>query len=635
MLLVPTTLFALSLDAQNKLYQDAFSALRSGKIAKFEALKGKLEPTGYPLYDYLEFEYLKFAITQKTVNQSEIDTFLAEQRGTLLEKRLREFWLSKLAKDPSAANDALFMKEYRDLGNLSTTCTALTVRMRMKDKTALDDISTIWLSGKSLPDECNAPIATWIKAGRLTKALAWERIELAISAREYGLASHLKNYLPRSEQAYVNTWINVARDPQLVTSTRLFSEQHSALNNIQIYGLAKLTRRDVAVGQKAFNKINKPGHFTDAEKQEIYGAFALELATEHNPEAASWYAKVKPEFYTPAMHEWRVRHALWQGDWPAVIAAVEAMPKNLREDSAWQYWYARGLLKTGKTDAAKPILAKVSQERLFQGFFASDLQKSAYPLKLPTPQVTDAHIQKLKTENRGIVRALEFYRLKQLDAARIEWDYATKHMKEWALQTAATIAYNMAWYDRAIFTLSRAENRNNTTIRFPLVYQNIVIPEAKKQGLSPAWVFAIARRESAFVYDAQSPVGALGLMQLMPLTAKQVARKLREPYISPKQLLDIRKNVRLGTAYMNELYESLDDNIVLATAAYNAGPHRVYQWLPPENTSMDTDIWIENIPFYETREYVKNVLVYRMIYENKLNQSSQRLNTLVKPIQAW
>lgn len=625
----------MSIDAQNKLYKEAFSALRSGKISTFETLKTKLEPTGYPLYDYLEFEHLKMAINQKTVKQAEIDAFLLKQRDTLLEKRLREFWLSKLAKESSPENDALFLKEFRDLGNLGTTCTSLSVRMRMKDKTAMDEMKPIWLSGKSLPDECNAPIAAWIKSGHLTKALTWERIELAIQAKEYGLATHLKKYLPKAEQAYVSTWINVARDPQLVTSTRLFSEKNSALNNIQVYGLAKLTRKDVGLGQKAFNKINKPGHFTDAEKQRIYGAFALELANEHEPEASIWYAKIKPEFYTTAMHEWHVRHALWQGDWKTVIAAYEMMPQAMKDDSAWQYWYARALLKTGKIDAAKPVLEKVSKERLFQGFFASDLAQTAYPLKLPTPQVTPAHIQKLKAENRGILRALEFYRLKQVDASRIEWDYATRHMKEWALQTAATIAYNMGWYDRAIFTLSRAENRNNTTIRFPMVYKDVVIPESKKQGLSPAWVFAIARRESAFVYDAQSPVGALGLMQLMPLTAKQVARKLREPYISPKQLLDIRKNVRLGTAYLNELYDSLDENIVLATAAYNAGPHRVYQWLPPENVSMDPDIWIENIPFYETREYVKNVLVYRMIYESKLSPVEPRLKTLLKQIQAW
>ncbi|MFI4956855.1 MAG: transglycosylase SLT domain-containing protein [Gammaproteobacteria bacterium] len=633
-LFLPTSLFAMSVDAQHALYKDAYSALRSGKMSAFESLKNKLEPTGYPLYAYLEFESLKHEITQKTVDQKEINAFLASQQGTILEKRLREFWLSKLAKEQSPANDALFLTEYRDLGDVGLKCTALSVRLRNLDKKALDEIQPIWLTGASLPDECNNTIASWIKAGRLTKALAWSRITLAIEEKEYGLAMHLKKYLPYAEQGYVNTWIMVARDPQLVTSTRLFGEKHSALNNIQVYGISKLARRDVEVGQKAFDKINKPGHFTEAEKQRIYGAIALELATEHSPESAQWYAKLKPEFYTPAMHEWHVRQAIWQGDWKTAAAAVEQMPKELREDSAWQYWYGRALLKLGKTQEATPILAKVSKERLFQGFFASDLIQTPYPLNLPTPQVTEQHIQLLK-KNPGIARALEFYRLKQEDASRIEWDYVTKRIPEWGKQTAATIAYNMGWYDRAIFTLSRADNRNNTTIRFPIVYKDVVLNESKRQGLSPAWVFAIARRESAFVTDARSPVGALGLMQLMPLTAKQLSRKLREPFISPSQLLDIRKNVHLGTVYLNQLYGDLNDNLVLATAAYNAGPHRVYQWLPPQNTSIDPDIWIENIPFYETREYVKNVLIYRMIYENRLSPPPARLKTLLKPIQAW
>lgn len=623
----------MTIDAQHALYKEAYAALRSGKMSTFEALKAKLKPTGYPLYDYLEFESLKHAITQKTVVQSDIDAFLTQQRGTLLEKRLREFWLDKLNKTPSPINDALFMKEYRDLGSLSTKCTSFSVRLRLKDKTVLDDITPVWLSGQSLPDSCTAPMEAWIKAGRLTNALTWQRIELAITAREYGLATHLRKYLPASEQAYVNTWINVARDPQLVTSTRLFSDRHTALNAIQVYGLARLTRKDVALGQKAFNKINKPGHFTDIEKQRIYGFFALELATEHQDEASAWFAKVKPMYYTDAMHEWRIRHALWHKDWATVVTAYPLMPKALQENSNWQYWYARALVQQGKTAEADPLLQRVSKERLFEGFFASELRGSPYPYTLPTPQVTDAHINKLQTENRAIRRALEFYRLKQFDAARIEWDYATRHMAEWALQTAATIAYRAAWYDRAIFTLSRASNRNNTTIRFPIVYKDIVLPESKRQNLSPAWVFAIARRESAFVTDAESPVGALGLMQLMPLTAKQVARKLHEPLFSTKQLLDVRKNVRLGTAYMNELFDTLDENFILATAAYNAGPHRVYQWLPPEHTTMDVDIWIENIPFYETREYVKNVLIYRMIYENRLSEHGPRLKNILKPIE--
>ena len=624
----------MSIDAQNALYKEAYQALRSGKISTFEALKDKLEPTGYPLYDYLEFEQLKHEISQKTVDQKEINAFLTAQRDTILEKRLREFWLSKLAKEPGAANDVLFLAEYRDLGDKALACTELSIRLRNQDKKALDEIQPIWLTGDSLPDECNATIASWIKAGRLTKALAWSRITLAIQEKEYGLAMHLKKYLPSSEQDFVNTWVMVARDPQLVTSSRLFDEKHPALNNIQVYGISRLARRDAELGQKTFEKINKPGHFSEAEKQRIYGALALELATEHNADSALWYAKLKPEYYTPAMHEWHVRQAIWNGDWKAAAAAVELMPKEQREDSAWQYWYGRALIKLGRTQEANLVLTKVSKERLFQGFFASDLIQTAYPLNLPTPQVTEQHIQLLK-KNPAIARALEFYRLKQEDASRIEWDYVTKRMPEWGKQTAATIAYNMGWYDRAIFTLSRAENRNNTTIRFPIVYKDVILTEAKRQQLSPSWVFAIARRESAFVPDARSPVGALGLMQLMPLTAKQLSRKLREPYLSPNQLLDVRRNVHLGTAYLNQLFEDLGDNFVLATAAYNAGPHRVYQWLPPERVAMDADIWIENIPFYETREYVKNVLIYRMIYENRISPPPARLNTLLKPIETW
>ena len=607
--------------------------MRSGRISTFYTLKDRLEKTGYPLYDYLEFEKLKLDITQKKVNQTEIDTFLAEQKGTLLEKRLREFWLTKLEKENKPANDKLFLAEYRDMDNVELQCTALAVRLRNKDMTALNDVKDIWLYGQSRPDTCNAPMATWIKAGRLTQPLVWQRIQLAIDAKQYGLASHLRKYLPTNEQPYVNTWLSVARDPQLVTSTRLFNQGQASLRNIQVYGLARLARRDLDVAVKAFNKINQPGYFTETEKQRIYGAFALEAATEHDPDAATWYAKLKPESFTTDLHEWRVRHALWDGNWKNVVTYIQNMPLAMRKDSAWQYWYARGLIKLGNPAAAKPYLEAVSKERLFQGFFASDLYNAPYPLNLPAPKITDVDINKVK-QNPGIARALEFYRLKQIDAARIEWDYVTTRMNEAGMQTAAQIAYNQGWFDRAIFTLSRAENRNNTKVRFPVVYKDIVLNEAKRQGLSPAWVFAITRRESAFMPDARSPVGAMGLMQLMPMTAKQTSRKLREAAVSPTQLLSPTKNIHLGAAYLNELYQLLDQNMILATAAYNAGPHRVYQWLPPKNVTMDPDIWIENIPYYETREYVKSVLIYRMIYEDRLSQKTARLKNLLKPIQA-
>jgi soluble lytic murein transglycosylase len=217
-------------------------------------------------------------------------------------------------------------------------------------------------------------------------------------------------------------------------------------------------------------------------------------------------------------------------------------------------------------------------------------------------------------------RAYELLFLDQINDARKEWLLATAHMDTRQLQLSAVLAHHWGWHDRAIFTTARSGEFDDMDLRFPMVYQDQVDVVARRHKLEAAWVYGIMRQESAFMFDARSPAGALGLMQLMPSTASMTAKLLKSPMKNTLELLDVDRNLDLGSAYLRQLADQFNGNQVLATAAYNAGPSRAKGWLA--RGEYPADVWIEIIPFRETREYVKRVLAYTTIFEQRLTDQS-------------
>ncbi|MDH5738486.1 MAG: transglycosylase SLT domain-containing protein, partial [Gammaproteobacteria bacterium] len=269
-------------------------------------------------------------------------------------------------------------------------------------------------------------------------------------------------------------------------------------------------------------------------------------------------------------------------------------------------------------------------DRSYYSFLASDRSGLAYQFEDKPVQYSDEELGSLR-KFPALIRAGELFFLKRVVEARREWNVAIRQMNREQLLKASKLAHQFGWYDRAIVTMAQAGYWDDLELRFPLGHQKLVLKHATLQKINPAWAFAIIRQESAFTADARSHAGAMGLMQLMPRTARQVARSMRIRRPRQHDLINVKTNVRLGVRYLKKVYDKFKGNSVLATAAYNAGGFRVKQWLP-DTGSVPADVWIEQVPFSETQDYLKRVLVYTIIYEKRLGLESEPLLKRMLPI---
>jgi soluble lytic murein transglycosylase len=328
----------------------------------------------------------------------------------------------------------------------------------------------------------------------------------------------------------------------------------------------------------------------------------------------------------------RIIVALTRGHWSQVKSRIDVLPLQEREQPQWQYWKGRALQQLRQNNQAKTILAQVSQDRTYYAFLAANHGGYAYYLVNRPLQIEPALLQEI-AQRQATRRAQELRNIGRIVDARLEWRWLTKNLDVSGLQAAANLANNWRWHDQAIFTLARSNFWDDLDLRFPLEHLNLVEQFAKNNQLPTAWVLAIIRQESAFAADAASPVGALGLMQLMPATAHQVAQKLGKP--PPKNAMALSlptTNIELGSSYLREMLQRFDNNIILATAAYNAGPTRVNRWLPKK--TMNAEIWVEKIPFRETRIYVQRVMTYMIIYEQRLGLKPGAIVQHMRPIRS-
>ena len=295
---------------------------------------------------------------------------------------------------------------------------------------------------------------------------------------------------------------------------------------------------------------------------------------------------------------------------------IDALPLEEKLEGRWQYWRARALLKLGRAPEANTLLSQLAATRSYFGFLAADRLGLGYNLTQERLVIAPEEIQRLQAIP-SLARARELLRLKRRHGARLEWAHGLRAMNDEEVAQAARLAEHWGWPGRAILTLGRTPYRSDLILRFPLAYRELITHQARHQRLDLPWVYAIVRQESAFQPDARSKSGALGLMQIMPRTGREIAGKLNKKLRNKHQLLDTDLNVRFGSSYLRTLLDTLGNHPILATAAYNAGPNAVKKWLPKDK-EMPADRWIESVPYTQTREYLRRVFAYTAIYENRL-----------------
>lgn len=602
---------------KQSLFIKAEKLLNKGDNLTYKDIYKKLDD--YPLQPYLKMrELIKFINLN---SRNDIVSFLTKHKNSPLDWPLRKAWLQYLVKEQQGV---LFLEAYNQTWNTELHCENLKFLLATKEnqRKVLVQVEKIWLVGKSLPKACDPLLRAWQEAGYRTPELVWQRLALAADGGQHTLIPYLTGLLPKEQQYLGKLWHKVRRNPAVVLSSKNFKNKSKKEQQIYSYGIKRLVWRSPDKAINSFTAAEKNLALNDVQQQQIIEKFALALASKKHPEAKKWLHKVNSTQFDPTIMQWQLTNVIKEQDWSLVLTELDSMPESYKTELQWQYWYARALIATeGKR--GYELMASVANKRHYYGFLAATHLNTPVTIQNKPLEINQSEKQPL-LNYPSAQRAFELYDLGRYAQARREWRYWLSQLNDRQKLVAAKVANENGWVDRAIFTLAKVGYLDDVNLRFPKAFDKKITQYAIDRNINPAWAFAIARRESSFMPDARSSAGAKGLMQIMPATAKE----LKGSRVDNWYLYNAENNIELGTKYLRELLDKNKGNHVLATASYNAGPHRIKRWLRNEK-NMPADVWIETIPFKETRNYVKSVLAYQEIYQHKPGQVSAIFNQLI------
>lgn len=610
---------------QRTLFLKAENALKKKQYSRFKKYYDKLD--GYPLQSYLKYKEYRNKLAQ--LSEQQVQEFLQEYQDTPYSDWLRVAWLDRMAKKGKWQK---FLNIYAPQSSSKRRCHYLNalIKTHQKDK-AFEQVPELWLVGESQPRSCDPVFNAFKQAGKMTPELLLARIKLAMQKGRTSLATYLARSLDKTDKKWVEEWIRIYRKPALVLKSDLLKQHHVLKKTILVHSVERMARRQPEAAMTLVAKLEQDNSFSLKEQAKMYRAIGMKLAYKHKKGAWQWLDKISDQESDETVLEWRVRSAIREDNWAATANAINRLPEEEQKDFRWQYWLASSKEKHGDKEAAEQDYYKIAGNRSYYSFLAADKMDMPYEFQ-HSPLTPDQKILDAVAKNPGILRAREFYLLGRITQARREWYFTTRQrMDNNERAIAAKIAQQWGWHNRAIITMAHTDQRDDIELRFPVVQAERVSKYSKKQKIQPAYTMAVIRRESAFATDARSRVGALGLMQIMPATGKAIARKLNVKFSSKNQLLSPETNVNFGTKYLNMMLQKFYKQPALASAAYNAGGHRVKAWLP-EDKDMKADRWIETIPFKETREYVSSILAYTAIYEYRMNLPQTRLSQVMPDV---
>lgn len=603
---------------QRKLFVKAESFASKPKSSSYRIYQQQLK--GYPLKPYIELKTL--VAYPYLSNKDKIDRFLTTYENTPMDRPLRKRWLNYLARKDQ---QALFMHYYKDIGDSKLACRNLVFQLNRDGLTPkmVQRIESFWLVGKSQPKECDPAFKAWQSAGHRSAEHVWQRLSMAADGGKHTLIPYLKKLLPADQRYLADLWLKVRRAPSFVSRVSHFPGTHQEKEaQILSYGLSRLIWRDRALALKTFATVSKRFRFTPEQEQRIANKFATALVIEDHDKAEQWLERANKLEEDEELFRWHLAHILRHDNWQHAMDIIDMAPEPINEDLTFQYWQARAFEEMNAKPQAEQRFDQLADQRHYYGFLASG-QLNRQPTIVDKPLMFSEGDLADVANHPAALRAHEFLKLKRYASARREWRYLQSVLGERQLLMAAVVADSWGWHDRAIFTFADAGYMDDVKRRFPMAYQDILVKKANDNNIDPAWAFAIARRESSFMVDANSSAGARGLMQLLPGTARYLAKKK----IKSSSLYNPEQNADYGTRYLRYLMDKMDNNPVFATASYNAGWRRVKDWIPDKG-SMPMDVWIETIPYKETRNYVKAVLAYRQIYTAQLGKSSNLFENL-------
>jgi soluble lytic murein transglycosylase len=548
--------------------------------------------------------------------------FIEHHADTYLAEKMRGDWLKWLVRRESwdAARSEFSRLQRPDA---EATCHGLEARLRLGETTAIDDARGLLAAETPLAESCLPPLGRLAATGELATELIWDRLRYQLALGRLKEARIAAAWLPareapawRAVEAIIDHPArHLAKLPERFADTRRERE-------LAMFAALRMARADVRVAAARWQAIEN--RFGASERGFVRGRLALAAAMSHLPEAAEWFdqALALGAVLNEDQHAWRVRAVLRAEDWPAVARAIDGLPDGMATQPEWVYWRARAHHAAGEHAMAQNVFAPIAGRPDFYGILAGEALGRLFS---PPPRALPLRADELAgaTANAGLIRGLALIRAGiRIEGVR-EWNWALRGADDRQLLAAAALAQRHGVIDRVINTADRTRTEHDFLQRYPLPFLEQVEPHVREVALDPAWVYGLMRQESRFIMDAKSSAGAKGLMQLMPATARWVAKKIGMKDYSATSVTDMDTNVILGTNYLRMVMDSLDGHPVLASAAYNAGPGRARKWRAER--PIEGAIYAETIPFSETRDYVKKVMANAIVYAALIDGTSPAL----------
>ncbi len=569
------------------------------------------------------------------VDAKEVQDVLERHQGSAAAERIRDQWLRRLVRERRWAD---YLDAHVDNGSRERNCWYRRALLGTDQAAAaFAGLSAIYLTGRSLPSDCDPLFATWAQVGGLRSTLVWARIRLALDSDNQGVAAFQSRYLPPEHEPWLALMLRVHRQPSLLLEEPITAErvpETAIRQQILVHGLEQLAAEKPFQVEPLLASIVAAERLPTSLAEQADAAVGNALARAGDRRGLDYLARLEPRADNQDLQLKRLRMALRLRAWRQLADWSEGLAFEADELAKWRYWRGKALMRvaSGAADraAAAHAFAAAAKERTLWGFAAAELLGRAPALAhRPVPVDQSALDRIMQSE---LVQRLKRLRGLGRDAEmRRDWLELVRLLPREQKLAAAAAAAELGLTNQSILALSKAGYWDDLDLRFPLAYAELVHAAAAEQGLPLDWVYAVIRQESAFDPGIASHAGAVGLMQLMPPTAREVALKTGLAGSEQLNLTDPALNISLGAAYLAEMQRRFDGHPLLASAAYNAGPTAVSRWLPEE--PMAGDLWLTEIPYAETREYVRRVLTYRVFYRDRLGLPPLRVGAMLRRVQ--
>lgn len=629
-MLFSASLMASSVETQREKFLDALDAARSGQHDRVQQVLPQL--ADYPLLPYIEYAQ---AIQQlKRITPEQADALLLTFQGTPLYQRFASAYTVSLAEDRRWSDFNHYITKVRN-PSAQLECMAARGELQAGNSSkAYSEGLRLWQVGGSQHASCDPLFNRMIENGQITSAAGLERAVLALESNNIAIARYAERFItdPAAQQQMSLVWQIYNQPEALADNPGLIRQNNPYADRLVAMSIQRLATSDLRRALLTWATLNKNLKLSPEVQAPVINRLGVLYAKRFQPDAEAVLAQVDPNYQYSDVTEWRARLALTQKDWPRVLTLINQLPENLQSEGRWLYWSLVANLQLGRQPNAEQLNVLVS-ERSYYGFKAAELTQRPFSINNRPSNFTPMQKQQI-SGLPAMQRMYEFYRLGQTREATQEWNFMVSMLSPEQLHAASHVVQSWGWYFQGIRGAIASDQWDDLALRFPAPFKNLFDQASREFEIEPSWALAVTRQESAFLDVARSGAGARGLMQLMPETARETARRANIPLSSLDRLNEPDINVRLGSAYLAQMQRQFGNNRVHATAAYNAGPGRVRQWLSARG-HLPLDIWIETIPFDETRGYVLNVLAFGVIYNTMAGQPARVFSDYERAQLAW